>query len=50
MINFEIFVNEGAHFLNIINEFYVKNVSKKAQASLKLKGNEYLTAVLFCSA
>mgnify|MGYP001777649839 FL=1 len=39
--------NEFAPFLNIINEFYVKDGSKKVRASLKLKGEsgEYLTTI-----
>ena len=39
--------NEFAPFLNIINEFYVKDGSKKVRASMKLKGEsgEYLTTI-----
>lgn len=39
--------NEFAPFLNIINEFYVKDGSKKVRASLKLKGEsgEHLTTI-----
>lgn len=39
--------NEFAPFLNIINEFYVKDGSKKVRVSMKLKGEsgEYLTTI-----
>ena len=39
--------NEFAPFLNIINEFYVKDGSKKVRASMKLKGEsgEHLTTI-----
>ena len=39
--------NEFAPFLNIINEFYVRDGSKKVRASMKLKGEsgEYLTTI-----
>lgn len=39
--------NEFAPFLNIINEFYVKDGSKKVRASLKLKGESggHLTTI-----
>ena len=39
--------NEFAPFLNFINEFYVKDGSKKVRASLKLKGEsgEHLTTI-----
>ena len=39
--------NEFAPFLNIINEFYVKDGSKKVRASFKLKGEsgEHLTTI-----
>lgn len=39
--------NEFAPFLNIINEFYVKDGSKEVRASFKLKGEagEHLTTI-----